>query len=599
MAPAKTNAAGTRLAARAKPVLESLPVPPIASRMSAVRLALLLSGLSLAAGCASQSAPVPDAPLAPDAAAQLQRGNWTADNLHDLLVAEVAGQRDRFDIALAAYLRQARALQDATLAERATRIALYAGDPDALHEAATLWSALAPDSNEASAAAIFSLLQRDEVEQVEPLLDGLLKRGVAVRFDYLVQYARQADEPSRHRVAQLLEGLAGTHARNASLWLARADLALLENDAAQALAHVEHSLDLEPRQPAAIDLHGRLLMDAGRLSAARRTLARGARWFPQERALRLSYLRALLEEGSGGTARRELQSMLDVWPGDADLQLSLALLEWETGHTARAQDLFRTMIEAGQREDDAWMYLGRIAMEAGDDEEAATNFQNVRGARFLGAQVQVAMAWARLGRIDEARALLGNLRGRLPDEAPALWLAESELLLDAGRDEDALALLDTALGAAPGDTGLLYARAMVAGELGHTDILERDLGVILAADPDNASALNALGYTLADRGERLDEAHAMIERALTLRPDDPAILDSMGWVLFRLGRPAEALPWLRRALELADDGEIAAHLGEVLWNLGERSEARRVWRRAQEQTPDNKHLQRTLERHGL
>jgi Flp pilus assembly protein TadD len=140
---------------------------------------------------------------------------------------------------------------------------------------------------------------------------------------------------------------------------------------------------------------------------------------------------------------------------------------------------------------------------------------------------------------------------------------------------------------------------MVAGELGHADILERDLGAILAADPDNASALNALGYTLADRGERLDEAHAMIERALTLRPDDPAILDSMGWVLFRLGRPAEALPWLRRALELADDGEIAAHLGEVLWNLGERSEARRVWRRAQEQTPDNKHLQRTLERHGL
>jgi tetratricopeptide (TPR) repeat protein len=212
------------------------------------------------------------------------------------------------------------------------------------------------------------------------------------------------------------------------------------------------------------------------------------------------------------------------------------------------------------------------------------------------ARIRLAVVMAKEGNVEGARTLLQSLRSENRELSVRLYLAEGEVLRDAGRTNEQMEVLSTALEEYPGNVDLLYARALTAEKLDRIDWLERDLREILDGNPNNAAALNALGYTLADRTDRHKEALGYIERALKLEPDDPAILDSMGWVLYRLGRPAEAIDYLRKALALGHDAEIAAHLGEVLWITGGREEAKRVWNEALEKTPDAALIRNTMER---
>jgi tetratricopeptide (TPR) repeat protein len=193
--------------------------------------------------------------------------------------------------------------------------------------------------------------------------------------------------------------------------------------------------------------------------------------------------------------------------------------------------------------------------------------------------------------------MLQQLRDQMPDDAVTLFLIEGEMLRQHDADQQAMALYDRALAAQPDNPDLRYARAMVAVGLDRVELLESDLRHIIDQDPEHADALNALGYTLADRTDRLAEAKELIERALALKPDEPAIKDSMGWVLYRMGDPAAAEPYLRDALDSVFDPEIAAHLGEVLWALGRRDEARAIWDRALEADPEHEYLLRILGKH--
>ena len=185
------------------------------------------------------------------------------------------------------------------------------------------------------------------------------------------------------------------------------------------------------------------------------------------------------------------------------------------------------------------------------------------------------------------------------NQCPRLLLAEAQILRDAERPTEALALLEAALRENPEDTGLLYEAAMLAERIGRMDLLEARLRRVLELQPDHAHALNALGYSLADRGLRLDEAEALIARAHALMPQDPFILDSLGWVRFRRGDQVGALVHLERAYGMRKDAEIAAHLGEVLWTLGRRDEARRIFAEALAAHPDNRLLTDTGRRLGI
>lgn len=557
----------------------------------------LVAGLLLA-GCAAH-APAPTAatsgPVAPPAA--VVPGTWTADTLHDLLLGEIAGQRDQFDVSLAAYLRQARALRDPALAERATRIAWYARQPDDIRTATLLWVELAPQDPEANANAVMALIQSGDIEAATPMLDRLLDDPlVPVRFSFILQYALVSEPDMRGRLATLLADVTPRHADNPQLWLTRAAVADMLGQPDEALVLVRKSRALEPDVPGAIEMEGRLLATTGEHREALRLLDRGSRQFPNARELRLTHLRVLLENARGEDARAQLADMRTRWPDDGDLALSLAVIEWETGHPARAKELLIELAGSGYREDEAWNYAGRVALSEGLYEEAIGYFQNVRGPQFLTAQIQVAYAMQKSGHLPAARTLLATLRAQAPESATQLYVAESDLLARAGDPAGAMTLLEDALAANPDDPDLRYAHAMIAERLDRIDVVESDLRALLSGHPRNAMVLNALGYTLADRTDRADEAKLLIEQALLLAPDDPAIMDSMGWVLFKQGKAKEALPWLRRAWALTPEAEIAAHLGEVLWSLGEKREARRVWERARTLDPDSVPLQRTMER---
>lgn len=566
-------------------------------------LVVLAAGALLAACASAPLAPETPATAAASGAAPADTeeetitSNWSADTLYDLLLGEIAGQRDQLDTALDAYLRQTRQLRDPLLAERAARIAWYARDKARIREATLLWVELAPDDPDANANALMGLVQAGDIEAAAPMLDRLLSnQQLRIRFGVILQYAQAADMTVRARLSAMLEDLSPRHPHHAALALARAHLADMRGQPEEALALVRYSRANEPDVADAIELEARLLAAAGRERQALKLLAHGSKRFPDDRDLRLSYLRLLLENERGDDARDELSSMRAHWPDDGDLAMSLALVEWETGHPEHAKSLLIELADTGYREDDAWNYAGRIAMSEGKHAEAISYFQNVRGPQFLVSQIQVAYALQQTGRLPDARRLLSALRDQAPEATTQLYVAESDLLARADDADGALALISAALSQAPDDPDLRYARAMAAERVGQIDLVESDLRGLLAEHPRNAMVLNALGYTLADRTDRYEEARLLIERALALAPEDPAILDSMGWVLFKLGLLEEAETWLRRAWARSQDPEIAAHLGEALWQRGKKREARALWKRTLAKNPGHAALKATMGR---
>jgi tetratricopeptide (TPR) repeat protein len=233
----------------------------------------------------------------------------------------------------------------------------------------------------------------------------------------------------------------------------------------------------------------------------------------------------------------------------------------------------------------------------GDSKDALIWYKKVGGSNLLDAQVRIARIFAGRGEVSRAREIIQQLRSRMGRDSIQLDLMEGEILSELKHYRAAIDVFTRALEEHPDNPELLYARAMVAVNIDRIDMLEQDLQRILERDPDHADALNALGYTLADRTDRYQEALGYIEQALRLKPDSPAVLDSMGWVQYRLGNNREALRYLWRAMEIMPDAEIAAHVGEVLWQQGERKRARQVWDEALLKKPDNEYLLRVLERY--
>ena len=257
------------------------------------------------------------------------------------------------------------------------------------------------------------------------------------------------------------------------------------------------------------------------------------------------------------------------------------------------------MVRWNRRSDEAHYYLGDIAERRNDYAKAIREYKQVSaGYTFLSSQARIVNLLADQGRIDDARLHLERVRAENPQPQvyQQVMMLEAQLLVERGHTEDAMALMNEALAASPENVRLLYYRAMTGERMGRMDILEEDLRQIIEIDPDNADALNALGYTLTDKTDRHEEAKALIERALALRPDEPAFIDSMGWVLYRLGNLDEAETYLRRALDLFKNDEVAAHLGEVLWMLGRELEAREVWQEALELAPDSDILKGVIDR---
>jgi len=529
------------------------------------------------------------------------RHELDGDLLYSILVGEMAARERDYGLAFTQYLRAARLSGDPRLAELAARSAVSLDDPEAGRRATALWIALAPDALKARQLAAYVAVRSGDRDTA--LLQ--LRRVVELSDDPGEGYMAAAQlvtstEDPKERLA-LMQALVGEEVDDADAQLALATLAAAADEVDLAFDSARRAAELRPGWSRPPLLIGRLLIDLGRFDEARAEMESSLKTMTLQEAqqLRLVYARLLLDADAEDEALAMFDAVLELEPDQTEALFAAAVLHLQRKDLTEAREYLTRLQSLGKRRNDAAFLLGQLEDEAGDPDQALDWYQQVRGRNAADAQLRIAAIYAAQGKMKQAREILQRLRDQSPEDQPMLFMIEAELLRDQDLDGEALDVYSAALERYPDSGDLLYARALHAVELGQVDVLERDLRHLLISDPDNADALNALGYTLADRTDRLAEAYSFIERALQLRPDEPAILDSMGWVLYRLGKAEQAEPYLRRALEMTFDAEIAAHLGEVLWAMGRRDDARSVWEKAMDEDPKHEYLLRVIGRHRV
>ncbi len=576
-------------------------------------LCMVLLTTTLATGCALPRKQPPQA--APTSPGTQERASG-ADTMYDLLVAEVAGQRGEYAVAFDHYLRVARSTRDRFAVERAMQIAVFMRDKEKSLTAARLWVDIDPDSVDARQGLVVFLLRNGQSEEALPHLDTLLAAlraapapkpapaandlsldlGASAQ-GYMQIAALLGAEQDKQAALQLMERFVARHASDAEAHFAYANLALSAGDLTSAQAATDAALQRKPRWPSALVLRARILQAQGNAGAAVAALGEAVRQSPKDLPLRLAYSRLLVDSNRMEEARAQFAVMAQQAGDNADVLLALGLVSMQIKQQDDAERYLNQVLKLGKRGTEAHYYLGQIAEIKKHPRAAIEHYKKVtEGDAWLDAQLRIARLTAKESGLAAGRAYLHAIKPQNPQQQVQVIMAEGDMLSEQKHYAEAMELYNTALTEQPNDSNLLYGRAMLAEKMGRLDLLEQDLRAVIEREPENATALNALGYTLADRTTRYQEAFGYIERALQLRPQDASVIDSMGWVLYRLGRPQEALRYLKAALDLADDPEIAAHLGEVMWVTGDQKGALKIWEQGLKVNSENEVLLNTMQR---
>lgn len=573
--------------------------------------ALIGSGLAilLVCGCAAQSqrdAGVAQSAAVEDRALPEKPENNAVDLeptdeevMYRVFAAEYLGAEGDFESAVGDYLEAAMISRDPAIARRATRVAYAAEAWQQAAMAADRWALLDPSNVAAhESAAIAMLLVGDyvgaefQIIQILDLMDDSTEAWMKVS-----NMLSQAGSPER--ADEMLEQILATRESvdNAYALFARSQLAARSNDLNRAFELARQAVEISPDRVTFLTWAGRLALNLKLTETGLEYVRRAWQLEPEDHDLSLAYADLLARNGYEGEARTVMRDM----PQAPDVMLSRILFELRAKDRQAADKLYA---QFGQMEfadpQDKVFFQAQAAEALGYFKQAIEYYAQVEtGDRALASAIRIAELRAMEGDIPAARAELRRLR---EEDTPLIveesWLAEARILREANRREESFEVLDEALASMPDSIAILYSHALLAAELGWVDIAESDLRAVIAAQPENAAALNALGYTLADQTERFEEAEALIRQAYILQPDEPSIIDSMGWVNFRLGRLEEAIRFLQKAWQLDKNPEIAAHLGEVLWVSGDREAAIAVWREGLAVDSGNPILIETLERLG-
>ena len=563
------------------------------------RSSALLLALVLLSGCQALAPTSPDDSSAAEDVTSVPEkptvySSFSEETLYSLLSAELAGQRNRLDIALDNYVTQAINTQDPGISERAFRIAEYLGADQAALDTSLIWAKNAPDDLEAQRAAAIQLARNGRYDESMVYMEKVLQAKGDTHFDFLALSAVETDAETRAGLQKSFDSLLVKHPDNGQLIFGKALLMQQDGDAEGALKLLENNPP-QNGEVAPVLLRARLLQSLNRGNEALPLLQKSIRQYPDDKRLGLTYARTLVEQNRMGEAKVQFARLVEQYPEDDELRFSLALVCLEGKAWDEAEGYLEELIERDSHVDSAHLNLGRIAEERNDPETALTQYALVGpGNDYLPAQLRQADILISHGRGAEASKKLAAARDAQPDFAIQLYLIEAETLSANNQTDRAWNVLQQALKQYPDDMNLLYSRAMLAEKRNNLEQMERDLRAIIKREPDNAMALNALGYTLSDRTTRYAEAKALIQQAYDLNPDDPAVLDSLGWVNFRLGNLDEAERLLRQALERFPDQEVAAHLGEVLWANGKQREAKKIWGTFLKENPDSPTLRKTI-----
>lgn len=520
---------------------------------------------------------------------------------YNIMAGELAAQR-REPLAAAQFFMKVLQQQPAAeLAMRTTALALVGKDEKLALKAARIWATEAPDEAEAGNAVIRLALRNDEVAASRTSAEARIRShsdGPAEGFRQVALLLSQ--EPGHKAEAgEIMDQLVAQWPKVPGAHYAKALLALRFGDLAAAEAAARASLELKANNPETLLLLTGVLVKRGDIPAADQAFSRAVKASNDPAEMHAGYARLLLDAEHLPEARAEYIKALDIKPDLLEARYALGLLALEQEDLAAAEAQFKVLLKNEKVQPAAAYYLGRIAETRKNYVEALGWYEQVtEGDLALDAVTRRAAVMGRTGEVDRARALLAQMREQMPSLATRFYLAEGEVLLEAGAGADAIKLYEGALSESPEDPDLLYGRSLVYERQKKYKEAEADLRAILKKHPEDGRAMNALGYMLTVRGQRLSEARALISRALELDPEDAAVIDSMGWVLYRQGKLRESLELLQKAFGKVKDPEIAAHLGEVLWRMGQKERAREIWEAALTRDPEHRVLKETIQRYA-
>ena len=518
------------------------------------------------------------------------------DLLFEFLVAEIAGQRGNIAVASETYVDMAKKTLDPRIAGRALDIALYSGNMKDALDMAELVSKLDPDSPKAKQALSALLIHSGNIDGAKPDIEKTLSRldpeslsRSLLQLDAL--FSGQADKKA---ALQAVESLAKPYLDHPEAHYAIASSALRAGESQLALVEADKALALRPGWEMAALLHAQIL-ESGSKESVEPYLTDFLKQYPKAQGVRLALAKFLVSERKYTEARREFETLGKLFPENQDVALAVALLSLQLGDTEGAISEFKALLDGGYRNPDlARYYLGQAEEAAKRGTEALKWYGSVgKGPQYLPARVNMARILMAKGDFSGAKRLLKETRTADAGQRLYLIQAEAQLLQEAGRRDAAYALLGRALEAHPDQPELLYDRAMAAERLGKIPEAEQNLKKLIRIQPGNAQAYNALGYTLVEHSTRYEEALPLLQKALELAPEDPYILDSMGWLQFRMGHSAPAIDYLKRAYAGRRDPEIAAHLVRALWAEGRHDEAKSLLDEALKDNPGNAALVRS------
>ncbi len=531
----------------------------------------------------------------------------SSEIVFEVMAAELSLQQGSLAPAFNTYVALANRTKDPRMARRAVEISLGARQLGDALIAARLWHELDPTWRPASQLLASLEVGTGHLSDAEPLLvDELNKVPEARRGQAILELQQMiARSPERATgIASLKRMLANDMQRpEAQLAIARSQLDA--GDTAGARASLEKALSLKPDYEAAALLYGQMGPEerSSAIAGLKTFLDRN----PNAKEARFAYAKLLLADNQLDAAQKQFETLEKRYPHELSTLMALALLNLHAKHPEQAEQyLQKYASEAEQQNTDgaqAYVYLAQIAQDRKDYPAADKWLSKIRedSNAYLPAQIGRAQLLADQGRVDEGRALLHSISIKTSDprEQLALKRAESDLLVKAKRYDEAEKLLAVEVKNHPDDPDLLYQYGMVAELNKHYDVMEKTMRRVMASQPENAQAYNALGYSLTVRNTRLPEALKLLQKASALAPDDPYILDSLGWVKYRLGDKPQALELLRRAYGIQAQAEIGAHLGEVLWESGQQDEARKTWREALKLDGDDDTLRATMKRYNV
>lgn len=529
---------------------------------------------------------------------KLPNQDLTSPMLFDFLLAETALQRGDQDLAIRTYLKLARTTRDPRVAQRATEIALQSRQPLSALEAAKIWVELEPDSVSARQTVAALLVNVDRLDEARPHLEKLLaSEGGNVGEAFMQLNSLLVRNPNKNATFELVKQLAQPYPDLPEAHFAMSQAAWFANQFDIASAEMKQALALRPEWEIAAIYQGRILARTSNASAIE-FFENYLKSYPKANDTRITYARLLLAEKSYTKAREQFQQLLAENPGNPDVTVAVALLSLELRDYDAAESNFKKALELDYRDPGmVRFYLGSIYEKNQNIGAAMESYRSVTsGNQYIPAQIKYAMLLSRQGKTNEALLHLQQLPVANDQQRVQLIIAEAQLLRESGAYQKAYRMLSSGLIRFHDSPELLYDRALAAEKIGKTDIMEHDLRKLIQLKPDHAHAYNALGYGLAEHSNRLQEALELIEKAIQLSPNDPYIIDSLGWVHYRMGNLNQGLSFLRQAFGMNPDPEIAAHLGEVLWVRGTKEEAKEIWQSALKNHPGNEALLSTMKK---